>query len=841
MKTLKIGFSIAIFLLVAGWLQAQTTLGPFTFYPTNQGGTIQGQAQINGVPTVAGDIVAAFNPGNMCAGAGNVVIYEGVAYINFVIYGNDEHNSGMTSGQSFTLKLYQASSGNTITYSPALCCWQDNMFAPMPGFNNPSTIYNFISCTLSVTPSNRNVTAPAGSTTFAVTSTCAWTASSNQTWCTISPASGTGNGTITANYTQNTSINPRTANITVTVAGLTPVVVTVTQAGAACSLSVSPSNQNVSAASGTTTFTVTSNSSWTVSESVTWLSVSPTSGTGNGSFTVTYNANTGAQRVGTISVSASGCTTVNVTVTQEAGCTLTVSPSNQNVSAASGTTTFTVTSNSSWTVSESETWLSVSPTSGSGNGNFTVTYNANTGAQRIGNISVSATGCTSVPVTVTQAAPGIQVTLPNMSGLSGNTVEVPITVGDVTGTGIISMQFAFSYNPAVLSPVSPYITTTGTLTGASGWTMMYNINTPGQMVIGGFSQGNALTGSGTLIKVVFNVIGAGGTTSALNFMNFTFNAGNPATNLVNGLFTVPLKVCGDADQNTLVQVYDAALTLQHAIGVITLPTQGALNADVFEDNTVTAYDAALICQYAIGISPLPATTCFFPTKTVAGSVLYDFPFSGRLANIEKYPEYVQADVIFSGIVRPQTVFAISMDLYSPSVNITNLEMINLPAGYIHFINQVSSHVYRIGIINPGGMLSQDLRFRLKMKDYTPESTLSISGILINDRVFPDIVLSGISTAGKALPAQALSVYPNPFTHSATIVYEVVNDSRVELQIIDLFGREVKTIANAMQEQGFYQAEWNGENNQGSRMPQGWYLIRLKTSNGLQQTKISLIH
>jgi hypothetical protein len=44
-------------------------------------------------------------------------------------------------------------------------------------------------------------------------------------------SSGTGNGTITATYTANSTYSTRVANVTVNVTGLSPVVVTVTQAG----------------------------------------------------------------------------------------------------------------------------------------------------------------------------------------------------------------------------------------------------------------------------------------------------------------------------------------------------------------------------------------------------------------------------------------------------------------------------------------------------------------------------------------------------------------------------------------------------------------------------------
>ena len=136
---------------------------------------------------------------------------------------------------------------------------------------------------------------------------------SNQSWCTVTP-SGSGNGTITANYTINNTGLSRVANITVTVSGLTPVVVTVTQA--APTLSVTPSNQDVTYPAGSTAFTVTSNSNWTASSDQGWCTVT-SSGSGNGAITVNYTANTTySSRVANITVTVTGLTPVVVTVTQ---------------------------------------------------------------------------------------------------------------------------------------------------------------------------------------------------------------------------------------------------------------------------------------------------------------------------------------------------------------------------------------------------------------------------------------------------------------------------------------------------------------------------------------------
>jgi hypothetical protein len=85
--------------------------------------------------------------------------------------------------------------------------------------------------TLFVTPMTRGVTGLAGSTTFTVIASGSWTASSDQTWCTVTP-SGSGNGTIEAYWPLNPSAtDSRTANITVTTSGLSPVIVSVIQAG----------------------------------------------------------------------------------------------------------------------------------------------------------------------------------------------------------------------------------------------------------------------------------------------------------------------------------------------------------------------------------------------------------------------------------------------------------------------------------------------------------------------------------------------------------------------------------------------------------------------------------
>ena len=366
---------------------------------------------------------------------------------------------------------------------------------------------------LSVTPADRPVTAASGSTTFAVSTGSAWTTSSNQSWCTVTP-SGTGNGTITANYLVNNTSVSRTANITVTVTGATPVVVTVSQA--APTLAVSPSGQSVPALPGNTAFTVTSNSEWAVSSSQGWCTVTP-SGTGSGTITATYLLNnTASARVANITVTVAGLTQQVVTVTQAAP-TLSVTPSGQPVSAASGTAPFIVTSNSSWTATSNQAWCTVTP-SGSGNGTITATYEANALLiARAANITVTVAGLTPVVVTLTQAGliPTLSVTPTNQPVIpaSGNTAftvtsNTSWTVSSdqswctvtPTGSGNGTITAVFTANNTSLSRVA---TITITVPGLTPVTVTVTQAAP-TLSVTPSDQAVAATGGNTSFSVTSN-------------------------------------------------------------------------------------------------------------------------------------------------------------------------------------------------------------------------------------------------------------------------------------------------------------------------------------------------
>jgi len=74
----------------------------------------------------------------------------------------------------------------------------------------------------------------------------------------------------------------------------------------------------------------------------------------------------------------------------------------------------------------------------------------------------------------------------------------------------------------------------------------------------------------------------------------------------------------------------------------------------------------------------------------------------------------------------------------------------------------------------------------------------------------------------------LSVAPNPFNPRTSVKYELSQPERVSLQVFDLAGRLVDTLANGqLQEAGSHTVVWNGHDAQGNELPSGVYLCRLK--------------
>ncbi len=78
-------------------------------------------------------------------------------------------------------------------------------------------------------------------------------------------------------------------------------------------------------------------------------------------------------------------------------------------------------------------------------------------------------------------------------------------------------------------------------------------------------------------------------------------------------------------------------------------------------------------------------------------------------------------------------------------------------------------------------------------------------------------------------------YPNPFSSSAAIPYQLQKSSDVHVTIYDILGRVVKEFNVGQQSFGLHNVLWNGRNNFGQKVASGIYFYRLQV-NGESQVK-----
>jgi mannan endo-1,4-beta-mannosidase len=314
----------------------------------------------------------------------------------------------------------------TVNFDPAqLTTWGNRIVNGTNGIRATSVLATVFGTTntLTVAPTSLSFASSASSSTVTVTANVSWTAADNQTWLSVSPASGASNGSFTASATANTGTAARTGTVTVTGGGLTRTIAVTQAAPSSTTLTVSPTAISMPSASSSATLTIASNVGWAVTDNQSWLSIAVASGNNNATVAINATANTAASsRSATVTVTGGGITrTVAVTQAGTTASSLTVSASTLALAAAASSGSVGITSNVSWTVTDDQSWLTASPTSGTGNATLTLSATANTAtAARTGTVTVTGGGITRTLAVTQSGQSGTGETCANPVTFSGN-------------------------------------------------------------------------------------------------------------------------------------------------------------------------------------------------------------------------------------------------------------------------------------------------------------------------------------------------------------------------------------------------------------------------------------
>jgi flagellar hook assembly protein FlgD len=97
-----------------------------------------------------------------------------------------------------------------------------------------------------------------------------------------------------------------------------------------------------------------------------------------------------------------------------------------------------------------------------------------------------------------------------------------------------------------------------------------------------------------------------------------------------------------------------------------------------------------------------------------------------------------------------------------------------------------------------------------------------------------------TTDEKRSPVSIGNIYPNPFSSNTTIPLEIRRTGRVTVEIMDIWGYKVRTLASQVFAPGSVTLQWDGTDMNGNRLPGGIYLCRLVSENSNETRRLVLI-
>lgn len=137
----------------------------------------------------------------------------------------------------------------------------------------------------------------------------------------------------------------------------------------------------------------------------------------------------------------------------------------------------------------------------------------------------------------------------------------------------------------------------------------------------------------------------------------------------------------------------------------------------------------------------------------------------------------------------------------------------------------------------GGLrLEKDKVYYLRLE------TETIFGFTCTETVALTNMTADVSNLKSALPktSEIQAVYPNPFNSEVVIRYALNTPKRVTLEIFDLRGARIRTLAGNMQNAGAHEFHWDATDDAGTSVASGLYLFRLTAETFAASGKITLL-
>ncbi|HEY6194729.1 MAG TPA: FG-GAP-like repeat-containing protein [Candidatus Eisenbacteria bacterium] len=130
------------------------------------------------------------------------------------------------------------------------------------------------------------------------------------------------------------------------------------------------------------------------------------------------------------------------------------------------------------------------------------------------------------------------------------------------------------------------------------------------------------------------------------------------------------------------------------------------------------------------------------------------------------------------------------------------------------------------------------RYVTGTRGYVTSEAEARFALIAGTAAFIEAAQSGLP--GPPARTRLLVPCPNPLAGAGLVRFEVARAGRVTVEVYDLSGRRVRTLADGPREAGRYELVWGGDNSSGQRPAPGVYLLRLSGPDRVDARKVVLI-
>ncbi|MHC1737739.1 MAG: YCF48-related protein [Ignavibacteriaceae bacterium] len=416
-------------------------------------------------------------------------------------------------------------------------------------------------------------------------------------------------------------------------------------------------------------------------------------------------------------------------------------------------------------------------------------------------------------------ADSIFISVETAEAVRGDTVTLIVSYQTPVGTSFSAGELNFSGFFNKLQFLS--VDTTGTMLGTNKW--MFFSNNPDSVLFTAFAGSNDIQGTGILFKLKFKVpADATAGLKPVNVASALFNTGATVIVPTNGGVTVLIPFFGDADNNGMVQAFDASNILKFLTGQITFNLQQTINSDVTLDGTISAVDASKILQFIVHIiDSLPSTSVPNANGIIAMQNSSSLP--GGIIDVPVY------------LTNGSEIIGIEGSLSYDQTKLTLLEVIfsDVLAPFVKEYRIAQGGVSFVGSgtqqTAPAGTLAI-LRFRVKENAPAGPSVISFSGLRLNEGAVQQNVASATLSIltdleSEDLPSEYMLCqnYPNPFNPVTVIEYKLPKDCLVRIDLFSVTGEKLATLVDREHSAGSYSFNLNTNY---LRLSSGIYFYRL---------------